>query len=147
MASKPRYPIIINPGDVLLCEFGPDPRQPGTYPLASGPISLPPEMIKQRHAVVIATPSPGLAIIAPFSTREPVPLKPFHVHIPVGSYPFFSRDSWLKGDMMQVVSRDRLDRLFFNGRHQRAALSTADLKAVRIAALGALGLSRLAPHL
>lgn len=147
MASKPRYPIIVNPGDVLLCEFGPDPRQPGTYPLASGPISLPPEMIKQRHAVVIATPSPGLAIIAPFSTREPVPLRPFHVHIPVGSYPFFSRDSWLKGDMMQVVSRDRLDRLFFNGRHQRAALSAADLKAVRTAALGALGLSRLAPHL
>ena len=147
MASKPRYPIIVNPGDVLLCEFGPDPRQPGTYPLASGPISLPPEMIKQRHAVVIATPSPGLAIIAPFSTREPVPLRPFHVYIPVGSYPFFSRNSWLKGDMMQVVSRDRLDRLFFNGRHQRAALSVADLKAVRIAALGALGLSRLAPHL
>lgn len=147
MASKPRYPIIVNPGDVLLCEFGPDPRQPGTYPLASGPISLPPEMIKQRHAVVIATPSPGLAIIAPFSTREPVPLRPFHVHIPAGSYPFFSRDSWLKGDMMQVVSRDRLDRLFFNGRHQRAALSAADLKAVRTAALGALGLSRLAPHL
>lgn len=147
MASRPRYPIIINPGDVLLCEFGPDPRQPGIYPLASGPISVPPEMIKQRHAAVIATPSPGLAIIAPFSTRAPIPLKAFHVHFPLGAYPFFSRDSWLKGDMLQVVSRDRLDRLFFNGRHQRAALSTADFRAIRAAALGGLGLSRLAGHL
>ncbi len=67
MASRPRYPVIANPGDVLLCEFGPDPRQPGVYPLASGPISLPPEMTKQRHAVVIATPSPGLAIIGSVS--------------------------------------------------------------------------------
>lgn len=147
MASRPRYPIIINRGDVLLCEFGPDPRQPDVYPLASGPISLPPEMTKQRHAVVIATPSPGLAIIAPFSTRAPVPLKAFHVHIPLGAYPFFSHDSWLKGDMLQVVSRDRLDRLFFAGRHQRAALSKADFQAIRAAALGGLGLSRLVAHL
>jgi uncharacterized protein YifN (PemK superfamily) len=147
MATRPRFPIIVNPGDVLLCDFGPDPRQHGVYPLASGPISLPPEMTKERHAVVIATPSPGLAIIAPFSTREPAPLKPFHVHIPAGSYPFFSRDSWLKGDMLQVASRDRFDRLFFNGRHQRAALSAADFKAVRVAALAGLGLSLLAPHL
>ena len=147
MASRPRYPIIINPGDVVLCDFGPDPRDPGAYPLAAGPISLPPEMTKERQAVVIATPSPGVAIIAPFSTREPTPLRPFHVHIPVGSYPFFSRDSWLKGDMIQVVSRNRFDRLFFDGRHQRAALSAAHFHAVRAAVLAALGLSRLVPHL
>lgn len=146
MATRPKF-LIVNPGDVLLCNFGPDPRVPGVYPLAAGPISLPPEMTKDRHAVVLATPSPGLAIIAPFSTREPLPLRPFHYKIPLGTYPFFNRDSWLKGDMMQVVSRDRLDRLFFNGRHQRARLSAADFTAVRAAALAGLGLSRLAPHL
>lgn len=138
---------FINPGDVLLCDFGPDPRQSGVYPLASGPISKPPEMVKARHAVVIAAPAAGLAIVAPFSTREPLPLRPFHLHIPLGRYPFFSEDSWLKGDMLQVVSRDRLDRLRFNGRYQRAALSPFDFKAVRAAALAGLGLSRLIAHL
>lgn len=147
MASRPRYPIVINPGDVVLCNFGPDPRATGTYPLASGPVSMPPEMIKERHAVVIATPSPGLAIIAPFSTRQPAPLRPFHHHIPLGTYPFFSKDSWLKGDMLQVVSRDRLDRLYFNGRFQRAALSKDDFKVVRAATLSALGLGLLGVHL
>lgn len=142
-----RFSFPLNAGDVVLCDFGPDPRTPGTYPLASGPISMPPEMVKERHAVVVATPSPGLAIVAPFSTREPEPLRGFHFYIPVGTYPFFSRDSWLKGDMLQVVSRDRLDRLYYHGRYQRASLTKADFGAVRAAVLAGLGLSRLAMHL
>lgn len=145
MAQNPQ--LFVNNGDVLLCDFGPDPRQAGAYPLASGPISVPPEMVKPRHAVVIATPSAGLAIIAPFSTREPTPLRPFHFHIPVGRYPFFNQDSWLKGDMLQVVSRSRLDRLRVNGQRQRTHLSPDDFKAVRAAALAGLGLSRLIGHL
>jgi len=144
---NPQYQLFLNPGDVVLCDFGPDPRQAGTYPLTSGPVSMPPEMVKPRHSVVVSVPSPGLAVVAPFSTREPTPLKPFHVHIPLGRYPFFSEESWLKGDMLQAVSRDRLDRLWFNGRHQRARLSPADFKAVRAAALAGLGLSQLVPHL
>lgn len=147
MSIRPYYPIAISGGDVLLCEFGPDPRENGVYPLTSGPISVPPEMIKRRHVVVLSTPSNGLAIIAPFSTIEPYPLKPYHYRIPFGGYPFFTKDSWLKGDMIQVVSRNRLDRLFFHGKHQRAALSKADYKSVRASVLAGLGLSPLAVHL
>ena len=147
MNIRPHYPIAISGGDVLLCEFGPDPRDASAYPLLSGPISVPPEMIKRRHVVVISTPSAGLAIIAPFSTIEPYPLKPYHLSIPFGHYPFFTKDSWLKGDMLQAVSRDRLDRLFFDGKHRRAALSKADCKSVRACALAGLGLSPLVAHL
>ena len=147
MNVRPQYPIAINGGDVLLCEFGPDPRAAGAYPLASGPISVPPEMIKRRHVVVISTPSAGLAIIAPFSTIAPNPIKPYHHLIAHGSYGFFRKDSWLKGDMLQIVSRDRLDRLFFDGKHQRAALTKADYKAVRESVLAGIGLSQLASHL
>jgi len=147
MNRSRQFQLIINSGDVLLCDFGPDPREPGIYPLMSGPISVPPEMIKRRQVVVISTASAGLAIIAPFSTNQPAPLKPYHHFIPAGCYPFFSKDSWLKGDMLQVVSRARLDRLFFDGRHQRAALSKADYRAVRASALAGLGLSTLAGYL
>ena len=147
MNQRRQFQLIINSGDVLLCQFGPDPREPGVYPLMSGPISVPPEMIKLRQVAVISTPSPRLAIIAPFSTNQPSPLKPYHHFIPSGRYPFFSKDSWLKGDMIQSVSRDRLDRLFFDGQHQRAALSKADYRAVRSCALAGLGLSALSGYL
>ncbi len=147
MNQRRQFQLIINSGDVLLCQFGPDPREPGVYPLMSGPISVPPEMIKLRHVVVISTPSPGSAIIAPFSTNQPSPLKPYHHFIPSERYPFFTKDSWLKGDMIQYVSRARLDRLFFDGRHQRAALSKVDYRAARASVLAGLGLSALARHL
>jgi len=147
MNQKRPFQLIINSGDVLLCQFGPDPREPGVYPLMSGPISVPPEMIKRRQVVVISMPSPGIAIIAPFSTNQPSPLKPYHHFIPAGRYPFFAKDSWLKGDMLQAVSRARLDRLVFDGQHQRAALSKADHRAVRASVLAGLGMSALAGNL
>jgi uncharacterized protein YifN (PemK superfamily) len=143
MNQSRQFKLIINGGDVLFCDFGPDPREPGVYPLMSGPISVPPEMIKRRQVVVISTPSAGLAVIVPFSTNQPTPLKAYHHFIPSGRYPFFSKDSWLKGDMIQSVSRARLDRLFFDGLHQRAALSKEDYRAVKASVLAGLGLSTL----
>jgi len=147
MHYRKQGPLIVNGGDVLLCDFGPDPREASVYPLKSGPISVPPEMTKIRQVVVISTPSAGLAIIAPFSTRQPAPMKPYHYFVAADRYPFFSQDCWLKGDMLQVVSRDRLDRLFFDGRHQRAALSKADYQAIRASVLAGIGLSYLKEHL
>ena len=42
-------------GDVLLCEFGPDPRNSLTFPLHVPSVSVQPEMHKRRHVVVLGS--------------------------------------------------------------------------------------------
>ncbi len=140
--------FIPSAGDVLLCEFGPDPRAADCFPASRGPISVPPEMIKRRHVVVLASHT-ELMVVAPFSTKEPRPARACHLRIEARRYPFFDQDadSWLKGDMLMAVSRQRLDRLRYDGAYRRARLSKDDLREVRRAALGGLGLSEVAKHL
>jgi uncharacterized protein YifN (PemK superfamily) len=104
-------------------------------------------MIKKRHVVVVSTPTHQTCVVAPFSTQQPNPLKAYHLEIPNGTYPFFNATSWLKGDMLIAVSRQRLDRPLVGGHYQRAQLSKADFKAVRKAILNALGLGALCQHL
>ena len=135
-------------GDVLMCDFGPDPTDPATYPLAAGPCSMSPEMIKLRHVMVLSAQG-STAIVLPFSTVAPVPVRNFHALIPAGTYAFFApgMDNWFKGDMLTCVSRDRLERIRYGGKFQRAILSAADFKAGRQCALHALAIGRLVPHL
>lgn len=145
-------PITFVPsaGDVLLCEWGPDPRDPTTFPLHAPPVGVAPEFYKRRHAAVLSASATGdLVLVAPFSTVPPVKTEAYHHRIAGGAYPFFdaARDSWLKGDSLTSVSRARLDRLYFQGRYQRARLNPADTLAVRAAILNALALGRLIPHL
>ena len=135
-------------GDVLLCEFGPDPRDPGTFPLNAPPVSVAPEMHKRRHVVVLGSNGAfDLIMIAPFSTLPPVPVRAYHHFIAAGTYQFMGQDSWLKGDMMMSVSRTRLDRLTINGAPGITKLNAADRKACQACALNALALGRLVPHL
>ena len=143
-------PITFRPsaGDVLICEFGPDPQSPATYPLNVPPLSMSPEMHKRRQVVVLNTNAYGdLIIVAPFSTVPPRVMHGYHHFIPAGIYPFLPENCWLKGDMVMAVSKLRLDRVLINGRYGRAALSPADVKACRICALESLGLGRLTAHL
>ena len=137
-----------NGGDVLMCEFGPDPSAAGTYPLASGPVSVTPEMIKRRHVVVLAV-NHMMIIVAPFSTVCPPRLRPFHMHVPADTYPFFAAgaDNWLKADLTTAVSRDRLDRVYYDGQFQRATLSADHFKACRASVLNGLALGALVSHL
>jgi uncharacterized protein YifN (PemK superfamily) len=147
-ASLVAIKFIPQGGDVLWCEFGPDPLDLGTYPVTAGPVSVAPEMVKKRRVLVVSS-GGSLVRVAPFSTRPPQNPRPYHHRIPADSYPFFRPgvDSWLKADVLMAVSRDRLDRLHFNGRFQRAALSQTDWLASRTAVLEALGLGRLKTHL
>ena len=137
-----------NGGDVLMCDFGPDPAEPGTYPLASGPVSMTPEMIKRRQVVVLAA-NHRMIMVAPFSTVCPPKMRNFHLHIAADTYPFFApgAENWLKADLTMAVSRDRLDRVYFGNQYQRALLSAAHFKACRICVLHGLALGALAPHL
>lgn len=131
-------------GDVLICDYGPDPRSPSTFPLHRPPVGMAPEMWKERHVVVLATNAEGrLAVVVPLSTQEPTPQRGYHSFIAAGRYPFIRKDSWIKADMVMSVSLDRLDRLIIGGHYGRASLTKADFKACRIAALNALGLGHL----
>ena len=143
-------PITFSPagGDVLLCDFGPDPNHHDTYPLAAGPCSVSPEMVKRRQVLVLSSHHRMVSVV-PFSTVAPAPARNFHHMIAAGCYPFFTAgvDNWIKGDMVTAVSRDRLDRLWFNGQFQRASLSAADYAAGRRCVLHGLALGALVPHL
>jgi len=141
--TAPPLPFVPKSGDVLLVDFGPDPLDPATYPLAGGPVGVAPEMIKIRRAVVLSAPSPGMIQVAPLSGIEPNPLRPFHVEFPLGSYPFLTRRCWLKGDLTQAVSLHRADRIRHDGRFQRASLTAADFRRVRAAVLHGVGMGLL----
>jgi uncharacterized protein YifN (PemK superfamily) len=134
-------------GDVLMVDFGPDPLDPETFPLARGPVGVAPEMIKTRRAVVLGSPSPGIAIVAPLSRTRPNPIRPFHVEFAEESYPFLKGPCWLKGDLVQSVSLGRVDRVRYWGRHRRARLSEVDFRRVRQAVLEAVGMGRLVDYL
>lgn len=143
-------PITFTPGpnDVLMCEFGPDPRRI-TSGVMAGPLAVPPEIWKRRHVVVVSHGQGGTCLVVPFSTEAPTRVRGFHHRIPAGSYPFFEtgKDSWAKADIMEAVSYGRLDRVRIDGRFSTARLSDADFRAVRACALDALSLRRLQPHL
>jgi uncharacterized protein YifN (PemK superfamily) len=143
-------PITFTPGpnDVLMCEFGPDPRALMTE-IRRGPLAVPPEIWKKRQVVVVSHGAGGTCLVVPFSTEAPRRPRGYHHRIPVGTYPFFEmeKDSWVKADMMEAVSYDRLDRVQINGRFSGASLSNADFRAVQACVLDALSLSHLKPHL
>ena len=140
--------VPLNAGQVVMIEFGPDPREVVAPGIMVGPLGVLPEMFKERPGIVIATTS-GLTTVVPFSTKEPPRVRGFHYCIPRGKYGGMSaiEDSWVKGDLLTTVSNARLDRPYVAGRRSRVMLDVADLKAVRAAVLNALQLGRLIPSL
>lgn len=131
-----------------MCDFGPDPSAPDTYPLYAGPCAVLPEMIKRRHSLVLSV-QEQMIIVAPFSTVEPTPLRQFHLEVPADTYPFFATGArnWLKGDMIMAVSRQRLDRIFYEGRYKRASICPEHFALARACVLHGLSLGKLVPHL
>jgi mRNA interferase MazF len=123
-------PFTPTPGMVLMCDF------------SSG--SVPPEINKVRHVVVI---SPrrrrhtGSCTVVPFSTVAPNPVEPFHVRIPANTYGFLKKDTdvWVKGDLVAHVSFQRLDRVLENGRFTSPSLTNDDFAAIQIAVWEGLG--------
>ena len=62
-----------------MCDFGPDPSEPSTYPVNAPPLSMSPEIRKLRRVVVVSTNAlnhphgrgPGLCSVVPFSATRP----------------------------------------------------------------------------
>jgi uncharacterized protein YifN (PemK superfamily) len=138
------YNIKLAPGQIVMVEFGPDPRQVAAPGLMVGPLGVPPEMHKARHCIVIST-TTGLTTIVPLSTKAPTHRRAFHHRIPAGKYPSMSvvDDSWTKSDLLTTVSNNRVDRVLVAGRRTTVIVDPADLKAVRGTVLHALQLGRL----
>nr|WP_294504586.1 type II toxin-antitoxin system PemK/MazF family toxin [uncultured Rhodopila sp.] len=139
----PRH-IRLAPGQIVMVEFGPDPRQVAAPGIMTGPLGVLPEMYKLRHCIVVST-TIGLTTIVPLSSKPPPHPRPLHFRLPAGKYPGTSvtEDSWTKSDLLTTVSNDRVDRVLVAGRRTTVLLDAGDLKAVRAAVLHALQLGRL----
>lgn len=74
-----------------------------------------PEMVKRRPAVIICKPMKGrpwLCTVVPLSTTPPAPIMDYHAEIKLPfslPQPFDAETQWVKGDMVNAVSFDRLD--------------------------------------
>jgi len=134
-------------GDVLMCEFGPDPASITTQGVKKGPLAVPPEIFKLRPIAVLSSFS-NISIVVPFSTAAPNFPKPYHIHFPVGAYPFLSqsKDSWLKADLIESVSHARLDRCMVDGIYRRVRISENHLKRLREACLNAMQMGHLVKY-
>lgn len=74
-----------------------------------------PEMVKRRPVIIISKPMKGrqrLCTVVPLSTTAPNPVMSFHAEITLPfelPRPFDAERQWIKGDMINSVSFDRLD--------------------------------------
>jgi len=121
--------IIPVPGMVLMCDF-------------DGYVA--PEMIKNRHVIVISPKTInalGTMVVVPVSSIEPKPVAKYHVHFAANSYACFTpgEQHWAKCNMIAHVRYDRLDRVKANGAWCTPSISDAHLAEVRSAVRHAIG--------
>ncbi len=94
-----QYPV--EPGTILICDY------------SRG--FVPPEMIKRRPVIVISPrmrTGKNVCVVVPLSTTSPKKVEKYHKKIsinPTLPHPFDSTSQWVKCDMINTVSFDRLD--------------------------------------
>lgn len=120
----------LKPGTVLYCDF-------------NGYIS--PEMLKCRPVVVVSPSHMArmdLVTVVPLSTTAPAPVQKYHYRLVGNPIPGDSSiEVWAKCDMVATVSFARLDRVKLGrGSYQVGNISIEQVKAIRRAALVALGI-------
>lgn len=123
--------IVPNAGDVLMCNFH------GFQP---------PEMTKTRRVIVVSPRSrvyfPDTFLVVPVSKTPPTPPENHHCEFKPRAYGFFDpiESVWALANMVTCVKRQRLDRMWINGRFTQATIRKEDLLAVRKAVLCAMGM-------
>jgi uncharacterized protein YifN (PemK superfamily) len=137
-------------GAILMCDFGPDPLDPATFPLLKAPVSMGPEMWKVRRVIVVSTNAlnhkhakqPGLCTVVPCSATPPHSEEDWDVFFDAKSYPTITRPVWAKCAMTTVVSHARLDRVSIRGKAgiRSDFLMSADMSRVEAGIRAALGL-------
>jgi mRNA interferase MazF len=121
-----------DPGTIVICDFSEGFR--------------PPEMVKVRPVVVISPRrrSIQLVTVVPLSSSAPIPVQPWHIQLPDGTYPPARGVIWAKCDMLATVGFVRLDRVKtqLQGRrvYQTFQLGDAEFAAILAGVRAALGL-------
>lgn len=137
-------------GAILMCDFGPDPLEPDTYPCETPPLSVAPEVWKQRRVVVVSVNgvnhlhgrAPGVCTVIPFSSTPPKTPKEWDVYFELGTYRSFSKPVWAKCAGIMHVSHRRLDRVASGRSFASEELKLEDMLRVETGILAALGLIR-----
>lgn len=135
-------------GAILVCNFGPDPLAPETFPLTVPPVSVSPELHKVRHVVVVSPTAsnhrhaegPGLCTVVPFSATPPRSTRDHDVFVPAGSYATLTRDLWVRCGALAVVSHRRLDRPLAQRGFRSEFVYPADMQRIEDGIRAALGL-------
>ncbi len=107
-------------------------------------VTVPPEMTKRRPVVVMSGRRRrivGPYLVVPLSTQAPRQPDRTHYRLPAGTYDFLARDadSWAKCELVTAVGSARLDRLLHRGAYVAPRVADADLRAIRLGVIYALG--------
>ena len=135
-------------GGILMYAFGPDPRDPTTFPLDRPPVSVTPEMWKTRRVIVVSNDrlnhrhgtGPGLCLVVPCSATPPATPGPWDVPFVARSYRAFTKDIWASCASIIRVSHHRLDRVIAGRGYRGEFLSAADMARIEAGMRAALEL-------
>ncbi|GJE39474.1 MULTISPECIES: type II toxin-antitoxin system PemK/MazF family toxin [Methylobacterium] len=135
-------------GGILMCDFGPDPADPLTFPLSAPPVGVAPEMWKIRQVVVVSPAplnhrhgtGPGVCLVVPFSATPPRSEDPWDVPFEARAYPSLPKASWAKCASVTLVSHARLDRVIAGRGYRGDFVSGADMTRIEAGLRAAFGL-------
>lgn len=135
-------------GAILMCDFGPDPLDPATFPLHVAPVSAAPEVWKCRRVIVVSDDrlnhkhgaGPGLCTIVPCSATPPRSPGTWDIPFAARSYRSFTRDVWANCASLFRVSHARLDRVIAGQGYRGDYLRPADMARIEDGLRAALGL-------
>ena len=131
-----------------MCDFGPNPLDPATFPLRAPPVSSAPEVWKNRRVIVVSDDrlnyrhgaGPGLCIVVPCTSQAPGSPGPWDVPFAARSYRSFTRDVWASCASPVRVSHARLDRVIAGQGYRGEFLRADDMARVEVGLRAALGL-------
>jgi uncharacterized protein YifN (PemK superfamily) len=135
-------------GAILMCDFGPDPLDPLTFPLRVPPVSTAPEVWKTRRVIVVSNDrlnhkhgvGPGLCTVVPCSATPPATPGLWDVPFAARSYRSFTKDVWASCASLFRISHARLDRVIAGQGYRGDFLSHGDMARVEDGIRAALGL-------
>lgn len=140
-------------GGILMCDFGPDPRDPCTFPLNRPPVGMAPELWKVRQVVVVSPAAlnhkhaagPGVCLVVPFSATPPRSEEPWDVPFAARAYPSLPKPSWAKCASVTLVSHARLDRVLVGRGYRGDIMKAEDLGRIEAGLLAAFGIGGCLP--
>lgn len=134
--------FFYTPRQIVMVDFGPNPKELPPNGVFKGPLSVSPEMYKRRQSIVLSSMN-GTTSVVPLSTLEPKIKKKFHFKIESGKYKTLgTEDSWVKANMITNVSNNRITRPLFDGKNIKETISRDDFFEIQKAVLHGLGMGK-----